>query len=391
MNKSIVAHFVRKSTQFRASFIQNQILNHSDYKPIGVFKYESNQADGGFAHFDQNAIKILNLWENTTRRSRFLYKYPKLISNSDVSAIQNFLRRHQAKILHFHYGTDAGLYYPFLQKNEFPSVVSFYGYDCSGFPKRLWGYGKQYLKKRVFPFVTKVLAMSPDMKKDLIEIGCPEEKIIVHYYGTDVRQFCIKRNEARTGKAIRFLIISALVPQKGHLFLLQAFEKAYQRNKRISLTIVGDGPLYDKIKEFVRNHRMSEYVDLPGKVVYASRKHLEYLQNADVFIHPSVTDVNGDKEGIPGAIVEAMAAGLPVISTYHAGIPYIIKNKVTGLLVHEWDMEALTRAILALSENVDKRKEIGLAGQEYALKNLDLLDKEKELEEIYSSLIIEKI
>ena len=75
---------------------------------------------------------------------------------------------------------------------------------------------------------------------------------------------------------------------------------------------------------------MGKYVTWHGPTVYASEEHKKYLQNADVFVHPSVTDVNGDKEGIPGAIVEAMAAGLPVISTYHAGIPNIIKNNKTG-------------------------------------------------------------
>ena len=132
---------------------------------------------------------------------------------------------------------------------------------------------------------------------------------------------------------------------------------------------------------------MENFVKMNGKIIYGSDIHLKALFNADVFIHPSVTAENGDKEGIPGAIVEAMASGLPVISTYHAGIPYIIENQQTGVLVNEWDVDALAEGILELAENSSKRKMIGLAGQEYAMNNLDLFEKEKELEEIYMSLI----
>jgi len=132
---------------------------------------------------------------------------------------------------------------------------------------------------------------------------------------------------------------------------------------------------------------MYDYVSYKGKITYASQEHLKILNDADVFIHPSVTAGNGDKEGIPGAIVEAMSAGLPVISTYHAGIPYIIEHNKTGLLVKEWDIKALTEAIICLAERVELRKKLGLAAQKYALENLDLLQKEKELETIYNNLL----
>ena len=80
-------------------------------------------------------------------------------------------------------------------------------------------------------------------------------------------------------------------------------------------------------------------------------------------------------------------AGLPVISTYHGGIPYVIKNYETGLLVNEWDIDGLANAIKTLYINRGLCIKIGTAGQEYALKNLDIIEKEKELEDIYDMLI----
>ncbi|NTW49714.1 MAG: glycosyltransferase [Chlorobiales bacterium] len=380
-----VCHFIRKSTHVRSSFIQNQINNHLRYKPFIVSKAASDKEDGGFALFDDSGIEWLDLSENEDFTSRVLYKSLKLISKNDRSLLTDFLEKNQIQLMHFHFGTDAGIYSPLLAHVKIPSVVSFYGYDCSGFPKKMMGYGATYLKTRVFPYVTKVLAMSPDMKNDLIKAGCPEEKITVHYYGTDVESFYMNRAYVQKDES-RFLIISGLFEQKGHLFLLEAFKEAYAQNQKIRLAIVGDGPMRDPITDYIKKYDM-HYVSYEGKVVYGSEAHMDYLRNADVFIHPSITETTGDKEGIPGSIVEAMAAGLPVISTYHAGIPYIIEHDKSGLLVKEWDIRALKDQIVRLAANHEDRKRMGVQGQDYAMRYLDLKKKEKELENIYDQLL----
>ncbi len=269
---------------------------------------------------------------------------------------------------------------------KIPKVVSVYGYECSGFPRRFLGFGKVLLKYRTFKYATTLFAMSPDMKNDLVKSGCPVEKIMIHYYGTDVEKFNQHHNYHDT-KPCKFLIISGLTPQKGHIFLLKAFMNALSKNEHITLSIVGEGPQKNEIANYITENQLGEKVYMLGPVVYGSKEHLEFLASHDVFIHPSLTDVNGDKEGIPGAIVEAMASGLPVISTYHAGIPFIIENGRTGLLVNEHDTIALTEAILNMADSVNLRKKIGLAGQKFAFENLDLKEKEIELENIYNLLI----
>jgi len=385
--KLTVAHFIRKHSQLNSSFIKNQVENHINFTPVVVYKLASHKISGGFADFDYNKLATAGLSDSDGLLAKLKFKILKLITKKDVEVIGNFVKQHEVKILHLHYGTDAGIFLPFLKKNKIPTVVSFYGYDCSGFPKEYGGYGKRFLQKRVFPYMTKVLAMSPDMKKDLIEIGCPEEKIIVHHHGNDVKQFKMDRDYSKMSETINFLIVSGLTPQKGHLFLLQSFAEAYKQNNRIRLTIVGAGPEKDKIINYIEENQLKSFVRFETSVVYLSEKHVEYLQNAHVFIHPSITDTNGDKEGIPGAIIEAMAAGLPVISTYHAGIPFIIENRKTGLLVNEFDYKSLSDAILELAGSEMLRKELGIAGQNYVLNELDLIKKEEELENIYLELI----
>jgi len=385
MSKKVL-HFVRKKSQLRASFIKNQISNHKVYSPSVVYKFDRYKGiDGGFAEFDYTDLEEINLANYETIWSKFLYKVFKRVSRKQAQLIIDYIVKQKIDVLHFHYGTDAGIYLPMLSKVKLPKVVSFYGYECSGFPKRFLGYGKVFLQNRTFKHATKIFAMSEDMQKDLIEIGCPKEKLIVHYYGTDTKKFetlhCY-----RDESIINFLIISGLAPQKGHVFLLKAFHKAHKRNPNIKLTIVGEGETKPLIEGIISNLDMNSYVSLNPFVVYGSPEHKSYFANADVFIHPSLTDTNGDKEGIPGAIIEAMAAGLPIISTNHAGIPYIIDNGKSGLLVDEWDEKSLIEAILKMASDAAVREEMGSLGQKYAIENLDLFNKEIELESIYQDI-----
>ncbi|MFC2110894.1 glycosyltransferase family 4 protein [Bacteroidota bacterium] len=385
-----VCHFVRKNSQLKASFIYNQIVNHRDFTPFIVYrKRVDKQFDGGFVKNDDFKFPELDLSLGESVYEKLIYKFFKKLSGRQRQILIKFINDNNIKICHLHYATDAFIYLPALKNVNIPKVVSVYGYESSGFPRRFLGFGKRLLKNRTFRYATKVFSMSPDMKSDLISAGCPKEKVIVHYYGTDVQKFK-QTHIFRDENPVKFLIISGLTPQKGHKFLLQAFKKAYESNPDISLSIFGEGSERYAIESFIRLYKMESYVQLLGAVVYGSQQHMDSFASHDVFIHPSVTDINGDKEGIPGAIVEAMAAGLPIISTYHAGIPYIIENEKSGLLVKEWDIDALSKTILSLSSDSEERKNLAIAAQKFALTNLDLIVKEKELEEIYKSLITNK-
>lgn len=386
--KKIVLHFVRKRSQLKASFIQNQILNHIKFKPVVVFRQNIGKGgyDGGFAADVGRGIKAIDLGEDETLFEKILFRFCKRLSFRQSQKLRNLAKEINPDVMHFHYGTDAGIYLQALKNTNIPKVVSFYGYDCSSFSKRFFGFGKQLLKSMVYNYADIIFAMSPDMYNDIKATGCPEDKIQIHYHGADVKKFVQSPAERQDGYC-RFLIISGLEPQKGHIFLLKAFKKAIEVNKNISLTIVGDGQLQQDIKRHVHELNLAPSVRLPGAVVYASQKHKDYFLSHDVFVHPSVTGANGDKEGIPGALVESMAAGLPVISTYHAGIPYVIKDEKTGLLVQEWDVNSLTESILKMAESKDLRARLGKEAQKYALANLDLLKKEEELEGIYTSLL----
>jgi colanic acid/amylovoran biosynthesis glycosyltransferase len=379
-----VTHFVRKYSQLKASFIQNQILNHIRYEPQIVYRVKT-EVGGGFSKFNSDSFEVLDLSQPEDFFSENKFKLIKLISSNASRKVNEFVK--DADVLHFHFGTDAGIYLPLLKDVLKPKVVSFYGYDCSGFPQRFFGFGKYYLRKRVFRYADIILAMSKDMEDDLLKLGCPKEKIKVHYHGVPLIKFYNAHIYKQTSELTSYLIIAGLTPKKGHLFLLKAFRMAFRVNPKIRLTIVGSGATYTNIIDFIKRNEMQDYVCVIDKTIYASEQHINHLKSADVFIHPSITDKDADKEGIPGAIVEAMAAGLPVISTLHAGIPQIIEDGKSGILVPENDEDALCNAIIKLSSDCNLRQKIGIQGQAYALKELDLSKQETNLETIYNSLI----
>jgi colanic acid/amylovoran biosynthesis glycosyltransferase len=388
--KKKVAHFIRNVLSPHVTFVRNQVMNHANYVPCVVGK---KYIPSDFAQEIVNSVPTF-ICDRQKRGishafSSVVYARPfRRVTLGDRREIRRFLSSQRADILHFHYGTDAGVFVGATRDLGIPRVVSFYGYDCTSFPNWFFGYGGQYLRK-VFKQVDYCVAMSEDMKADLLGLGCPKSKIFVHYYGTEVSKFVYKR--AYNNKPnITILIVASLDEKKGHIYLLKSLEKLTKAFKfRLRLRIVGCGPLGEELKNYVKSCNLENAVTFVGAHEYLGERFLKEFHDADIFAHPSVIASNGDKEGIPGTIVEAMAAGLPVVSTYHAGIPYILEHEKTGLLVKERDVDALAASISRLVLDSELRKRIGQNAQKYALKHLDLRQKQVELENIYDRVIEE--
>jgi glycosyltransferase involved in cell wall biosynthesis len=387
--KPKVAHFIRKQNQYYSSFIYNQISNHENFSPIVIYATSPANNDSGRGSRQINDFQHYYCGGKRTFLRELIYKYLRLISKKESGEIISFLKANDVKMLHFHYGTDAAIYYRVIKEAGIPALVSFYGYDCSEFPKRFMGIGRQYLVKRVFGAVTKMTAMTQDMKNDLVKLGADENKIIIHYHGVNVKKFFVKDRKYDQKELIVILIVGSLVPKKGHLFLLHSIKELVKEPAagNFILRIVGDGPLKGMLMNYVEKEGLTERVKFVGGLPYGESALIYEYINADIFVHPSVTDSDGDKEGIPGTAVEAMSAGLPVVSTYHAGIPYIIRHGHTGLLVKEGDVESLKAEILKLIKSASVRETIGRNGQQYALDELNLREKEKQLEVIYEHII----
>ena len=367
-----VLHLQRKFTSFTETFIANQI-NALDY-------------------FEQYAftIKYINSLQVNAR-----VFYPKnhgfislkILSGKHKKFLSNNLKEINPHIVHCHYLTDAAFFHPLTKELNVPKVCSCYGYDVSSFPNKYGILSKNYFKS-VFQEYDFFLAMSEDMKDDLVALGCDINKVKIHYHGIDTRKFATVCDRRKEEPLFKLLTIGSLEERKGHLSVLKAVQLIIERapETQLSYTIVGNGTLKESLEKYVFQNGLTEIVSFREAVPHGM-KFLDYLIDADVFLLPSIKTSSGDKEGIPGTIVEAMSSGLPVISTYHAGIPYVIQDEETGFLVAENDDIAISDRILALYKEREIGVQIGKRAREYALNNLDLFDKAKSLEKIYNSLL----
>lgn len=193
-----------------------------------------------------------------------------------------------------------------------------------------------------------MLPISHLWENKLIEMGCPPEKIHVTRMGIEPEKFnFIPRQGFHT--PLRIVSVARLTEKKGLDVAVQASEILQARGGHFEYTIIGNGDQEEALRAHIARAGLEERVKMPG---FKPQDEIrQALNEADIFLLPSKTAADGDMEGIPVALMEAMAVGLPVVSTVHSGIPELIEHNVSGWLVPENDAEALADTLLKLSQN----------------------------------------
>lgn len=166
--------------------------------------------------------------------------------------------------------------------------------------------------------------------------------------GVNVSKF-IYKERITISHPIKLLSIARLTEKKGISVAINACLLLKQQNVDFDYTIIGDGPLRKELESQVANLGLSDKIAFLGAQTQETVS--EYLNNSDVFLLPSVTAADGDMEGIPVALMEAMAIGIPVISTFHSGIPELIEDRVSGFLVNENDAASIAGVISEIIDN----------------------------------------
>ena len=192
-----------------------------------------------------------------------------------------------------------------------------------------------------------MLPISNLWKNKLIEMGCPPEKIHVTRMGIEPEKFNFQPRQAFQSP-LRIVSVARLTVKKGLDVAVKASAILKQRGGQFQYTIIGNGDQDEMMRNFIAREGMEDCVSMPG---FKPQEEIRRaLSEADIFLLPSKTAADGDMEGIPVALMEAMAVGLPVVSTFHSGIPELIENNVSGWLVEEDDPEALAETLLKLSQ-----------------------------------------
>jgi colanic acid/amylovoran biosynthesis glycosyltransferase len=242
----------------------------------------------------------------------------------------------------------------------------FHGYDVSQALAR--GVDYRYLFERGDYF----LAVTEFWSSQLVALGCRRDRVRVHRMGIDVDAFSSSGPAASRKSGFSFLSLGRLVEKKGHEHTIRAFAACVrqQPDPPCRLVVVGDGPLREDLRRVVLDLGLESLVDFRGSAL--RHEVIELMRSADAFVLASVTAANGDMEGLPVSILEAMASELPVIATIHSGIPEAVEDGITGILVPEGDVHRLAAEMLQMrNRSMGERREMGRAGRKKVLREFD--------------------
>lgn len=236
----------------------------------------------------------------------------------------------------------------------------------------------------VYKYGECFLPVSESFSQKLISRGCEPGKIKVHHSGIDCSRFSFTERTRKEGEITEILTIGRLVEKKGVEYAIRAVALTVASGRRLKYTIVGDGVLRQELQNLIGQLEMDDYVTLAGSKT--SSEVIGYLKHAHLFLAPSITSASGDCEGIPNTSKEAMAMGIPVLSTFHSGNPELIEDGVTGFLVPERDVNALDGRLKYLIDNPEIWPEIGRAGREVIESRFEINRLNDDLVDTYMSL-----
>lgn len=294
------------------------------------------------------------------------------------------LFQHQQKqpydIIHCHFGYNGlvGAILRDIGAIQGKVITTFHGTDVTTYLKKE---GEQAYDL-LFQYGNIFSPVSELWKRRLIELGC-NGNIIVHRMGIDCNKFTFSARKLRANGVVQIVTIARLAEKKGVEYAIRAVAKLAKSKTNINYTIVGDGPLKESLQQLIQELNVDSIVTLVGWK--QQQEVIEIINNSDIMLAPSVTSKDGDREGIPVAFMETMAMGLPIISTYHSGIPELIKNGVSGFLVPERDVDALAEKLNYLVEHPEVWQKMGIAGRAFVEEYYNVDKLNDKLVEIYSS------
>lgn len=305
------------------------------------------------------------------------------ISLGQSKYFSQILHKNDVKLIHAHFGPSGIEILPIARDLNIPLIVSFHGYDGSILLK-YEDYNQKL--KRIFEY-SHVLVPSHYMLNELNErVGNLVNYSILNY-GIPLDDFSYVnraslKNKVGRDEKLTFLQVSNFVEKKGHFYTVSAFKELLNFYPNAQLVLVGDGYLKGKIQELANNLGLNKKIIFPGAVDH--KQVSKFMSKADVFLHHSVTSTKGDKEGIPNVIMEAMATGLPCISTVHAGIPELIKDGINGFLVEERNVKSYVQIMMELLE---KENDYAVQARKTIENDFNLEIQTKKLSRIYERLI----
>jgi colanic acid/amylovoran biosynthesis glycosyltransferase len=185
----------------------------------------------------------------------------------------------------------------------------------------------------------------------LLAMGCPADKIAISRMGVDINRFTL-RPVKTPGSPLQIVSVARLTEKKGLHVAIEACRLLKAQGVAFRYRILGIGPWERRLRTLIEQFQLTDVIEMPG--FKPSHEVKAILDEADIFLLPSITGADGDMEGIPVALMEAMAVGIPVVSTVHSGIPELVDANKSGWLVPENDAVALAEQLAAFNGMVSQ-------------------------------------
>src|SRR5438105_14310242 len=312
---------------------------------------------------------------------KFVKRRPPVVYRGEYRVLASLLARRRADLMHIYFGHTGVHLLPFIKEWNKPCVVSFHGADVA-----LKEDVDNYVKKLrvLFDSVAVVLARSQSLADRLIKFGCAPEKIRINRTGIPLHEFSPALREFPTDGHWQIMQACRLIEKKGVGSAIRAFAIFAREFPKAEFIIAGKGPLQPELQGLAQKLGVARKVHFCGFLSQSDLRHL--YGRAHIFIHPSETPPDENQEGVPNSILEAMATGLPIISTRHGGIPEAVTENLSGFLSDERDLKSLGRSMVALANSPELYARFSAAARLAVAENFDQEITNRELERIYEEV-----
>ena len=268
-------------------------------------------------------------------------------------AMVRYFKTHQIEAVLAEYGPTATYIMDVCKACKVPLVVHFHGRDAYHY-QTIARFGAKY--RQLFEYASAVVSVSADMCEQLIQLGAPAHKLLLNPCSPNA---LFTYRDIGDNPPI-FLTVGRFAAKKGPENSIKAFQKVVEQFPGAKMLMVGEGELWETSKQLARSLGISQHIEFMGSCTPEQVAELHH--NARVFVQHSMRAADGDSEGTPVSVLEAMKSGLPIVSTRHAGIKDTVLEGETGFLVNEGDWEGMAEAMLKLAKDATLAAEMGKRG-----------------------------
>lgn len=298
-----------------------------------------------------------------------------------ICATAAFDRKQNYDIIYCHFGPN-GVKGSFLRKIGALSgklVVVLHGTDVMVVPDQM----DRRCYEEALAGADLLMPISPRWNHLLLNMGCDARKIITHSMGIDCQKYQ-PLPERKQSTDINIISVARLVEKKGLELGIRAFARLHREKPNVRYTIVGDGPLLGELKNVARQEKVEQFVTFKGAL--PENELIPLLQSSQFMLCPSLKAADGDIEGVPVAIMEALACELAVVATDHSGIGELIEHGVTGMLSNERDLDDIYGCLRSIADDPESANRLGRNGREGVCRKHDINLLNNRLAEILTAL-----